>query len=160
MDDFKDLVRLILQQSVTIEKSLKPDDTLRLHKRVRMQYAQYVTAHPQKLIEINEINILKYSEFEGFIVALIKNLQNLGYFRTFHELLKDLHGAKGLFPLKTGNTFDSKDLYLEFIFKNQRGVHADDLDKIFKILEVETYYSAITKRGFTMLPTENDSKLL
>lgn len=153
-----ELVRCILQQSIKLEKELKPDNTLKLHRRVKKELNEYMMSHPQKLIEVNEIKILKYTEFEGFINGLIKKLDTLGYFKTFENLQKGLQKAKGLFPLKILNTFDKKDLYLEFIFKNQRGIHADDLDMIFKILEIESYNNSALVRGFTMLFTENQSK--
>lgn len=148
-----------LEGIAKLEKNAKFNDTKRLHARVKKEFTVYCNSHEKKMIEVNEVKLLKCTDFEGFISQLIKRLNSLGYFRKYQNLEHDLIKAKGLFPIKLAKSFQKSTLYLDFIFKNQRGVHSDDLDIIFMILEVETYNHAVLVRGFTMLFDENQSSI-
>lgn len=146
-----------LELTANLEPSSKFDDSVRLHARVRREFRDYCNSHQQKLIEINEVKLLKCNDFEGFIVTLIKRLQSLGYFGKFKRLEYDLVKAKGIFPVKLQKSFLRDTLYLDFIFKNQRGLHEDDLEVLFRLLEVESYGHAALQRGFTVLFDDSPS---
>lgn len=127
--------------------------------RIKKEFEEFCEKNPKSLVEVNEVKILKCSEFENFVVKLIKKLNACGYFNKFKRLENDLIKAKGLFPIKLPKSFQKSTLYLDFLFKNQRGVHSDDLELIFRYLEVESYQHAALVRGFTQLFDENQRKL-
>jgi hypothetical protein len=139
----------------TISKGDKIDEATKLHERVLLHYQGFIKDHPEKLIEVNGVNIIRVNDFEEFIVGLSKYLASIHYFDRFLSLKVDLDRVKGLFPINLPKSFDKNNLFLEFVFKNQRGVHIDDIEMIFKIMNVETYHRAALTRGFSILIRES-----
>ena len=129
----------------------------KLHERVKRWFRAYLEEHPEKTLMLNDCKLLKVAEFEGFVSSLAKLLDSRGYLDRFERLRQDLSRVRGLFPISFPKSFDKAQLYLEFVFTNQRGVHEDDLEMIFKIMKVESYSQVALTRGFTMLVKESDS---
>ena len=127
--------------------------------KVRSLYSQFEVSHKTKMTDINSVYLIKCGAFDDFIDYLIDYFEKKGYFRRYKSLKADLSRLKGLNNASRAKSFDRNELFLDFAFKNQRGVCLDDVEHIFKILKVETYHQISLTRGFTMLIKESDSMI-
>ena len=151
------MIHLVLKGIMIAKQPI--DDKPVIREKIKQLYAkcEFLKSSDPRSLEVNGVHMMRQSAFDEFVDYVVKHLEELGYFRRYPFLKNQLLKTKGIGNSKVTKHFDREELLLEFIFKNQRGVHIDDLENIFKIMKVESYSQVALTRGFTMLVKESDS---